>query len=157
MFSTFFRESAQMLLKSWLSRTVCFSVQHHRLKPGSWQIKRVLWSQRYDSIHFCCLLLENNAEADFIGETSHGQKEWIKTAVFYKETGKNSRVYTKYDPYFVKSLSRFSDQGEYLGHLFSLFEDAQPSQHAEFLLFRSYPAVIACARRSRSCVGRYVR
>jgi hypothetical protein len=29
------------------------------------------------------------------GETSEGQKEWIKTAVFYLETGDNPRVYSK--------------------------------------------------------------
>ena len=29
------------------------------------------------------------------GETSVGQEEWIKTAVFYKEIGENGRVYTK--------------------------------------------------------------
>lgn len=29
------------------------------------------------------------------GETSKGQKEWIKTAVFYLETGDNPRVYSK--------------------------------------------------------------
>ncbi|KAH3960143.1 hypothetical protein HBI17_122620 [Parastagonospora nodorum] len=45
------------------------------------------------------------------GETSKGQKEWIKTAVFYLETGPNPRVYSKWDPYYVKSLTRFSDAG----------------------------------------------
>jgi len=45
------------------------------------------------------------------GETSIGQKEWIKTAVFYLETGENPRVYSKFDPYFVRSLTRFSDAG----------------------------------------------
>ncbi|KAI4955459.1 hypothetical protein J4E91_001320 [Alternaria rosae] len=45
------------------------------------------------------------------GETSTGQKEWIKTAVFYLETGENPRVYSKFDPYFVRSLTRFSDAG----------------------------------------------
>jgi hypothetical protein len=29
------------------------------------------------------------------GETSKGQQEWIKTAVFYLETGLNPRVYSK--------------------------------------------------------------
>lgn len=46
------------------------------------------------------------------GETSAGQQEWIKTSIFYKEVGKNGRVYSKWDPYFVRSLSRFSDKGE---------------------------------------------
>lgn len=30
------------------------------------------------------------------GETSVGEEEWIKTAVFYLETGENPRVYSKY-------------------------------------------------------------
>ncbi|KAF2641462.1 Clavaminate synthase-like protein [Massarina eburnea CBS 473.64] len=45
------------------------------------------------------------------GETSKGQEEWIKTAVFYLETGDNPRVYSKWDPYYIRSLTRFSDAG----------------------------------------------
>ncbi|KAL5120345.1 hypothetical protein ACEQ8H_001635 [Pleosporales sp. CAS-2024a] len=45
------------------------------------------------------------------GETSKGQEEWIKTAVFYLETGEQPRVYCKWDPYYIKSLTRFSDAG----------------------------------------------
>ncbi|OKL55610.1 hypothetical protein UA08_09033 [Talaromyces atroroseus] len=45
------------------------------------------------------------------GETSKGQEEYIKTSVLYLERGENPRVYTKWDPYFVRSLTRFSDQG----------------------------------------------
>ncbi|KAF2266192.1 taurine catabolism dioxygenase-like protein TauD [Lojkania enalia] len=45
------------------------------------------------------------------GETSKGQEEWVKTAVFYLETGENPRVYSKWDPYYIRSLSRFSDVG----------------------------------------------
>ncbi|KAF2177925.1 Clavaminate synthase-like protein [Zopfia rhizophila CBS 207.26] len=45
------------------------------------------------------------------GETSKGQEEWIKTSVFYLETGENPRVYSKWDPYYVRSLTRFSDAG----------------------------------------------
>ncbi|CAI6338543.1 unnamed protein product [Periconia digitata] len=45
------------------------------------------------------------------GETSIGQEEWIKTSVFYLETGDNPRVYSKWDPYYVRSLTRFSDAG----------------------------------------------
>ena len=45
------------------------------------------------------------------GETSAGQEDWIKTSVFYVEPGPNGRVYSKWDPYFVRSLSRFSDKG----------------------------------------------
>ncbi|KAL0632026.1 hypothetical protein Q9L58_009115 [Maublancomyces gigas] len=42
------------------------------------------------------------------GETSKGQKEWIRASVFYWYNG---RVYTKWDPYYVRSLTRFSDKG----------------------------------------------
>jgi len=42
------------------------------------------------------------------GETSKGQKEWIRTSVFYWT---NNQLYTKWDPYYVKSLKRFSDKG----------------------------------------------
>ncbi|KAF2835876.1 taurine catabolism dioxygenase TauD [Patellaria atrata CBS 101060] len=45
------------------------------------------------------------------GEMSKGQEEWIRSAIFFLETGENPRVYTKFDPYFVRSLSRFSDKG----------------------------------------------
>ncbi|KAK4497341.1 hypothetical protein PRZ48_011792 [Zasmidium cellare] len=45
------------------------------------------------------------------GEVSTGQEQWTKQPVFYLETGPNGRVYTKWDPYYVKSLTRFSSQG----------------------------------------------
>ncbi|KAH8427487.1 TauD/TfdA family dioxygenase [Aspergillus melleus] len=45
------------------------------------------------------------------GETSKGQDEYIKTSVMYLERGENARVYTKWDPYYVRSLTRFSDAG----------------------------------------------
>ncbi|KAF2122521.1 taurine catabolism dioxygenase-like protein TauD [Lophiotrema nucula] len=45
------------------------------------------------------------------GETSKGEEEWIKTSVFYLETGDNPRVYSKWDPYYIRSLTRFSDKG----------------------------------------------
>ncbi|KAF2851102.1 taurine catabolism dioxygenase-like protein TauD [Plenodomus tracheiphilus IPT5] len=45
------------------------------------------------------------------GEVSKGEKGWIKTAVFYLETGENPRVYSKWDPYYIRSLTRFSDAG----------------------------------------------
>jgi len=45
------------------------------------------------------------------GETSRGQEEWIKSCVFYIENGGRERVYMKWDPYFIRSLSRFSDKG----------------------------------------------
>jgi len=45
------------------------------------------------------------------GETSKGQQEWIRTQVFYLEPVPNGRVYLKWDPYYVRSLTRFSDKG----------------------------------------------
>ncbi|PLB36033.1 TauD/TfdA family dioxygenase [Aspergillus candidus] len=50
------------------------------------------------------------------GETSTGQDEYIRTSVIYMErddgnAAKPPRVYTKWDPYYVRSLSRFSDAG----------------------------------------------
>ncbi|KAI9846907.1 MAG: hypothetical protein M1837_003519 [Sclerophora amabilis] len=44
------------------------------------------------------------------GETSVGQEEFIRTSVFYLEKD-DGRVYCKWDPYYVKSLARFSDKG----------------------------------------------
>lgn len=45
------------------------------------------------------------------GEVSAGQEPYTRQPVFYKETGKDGRLYTKWDPYYVKSLKRFSDTG----------------------------------------------
>ncbi|KAI0182021.1 Clavaminate synthase-like protein [Hypoxylon sp. FL1284] len=48
------------------------------------------------------------------GEVSAGEDPYIKAAVFYlepPEAGREQRVYCKWDPYFVRSLSRFSDAG----------------------------------------------
>lgn len=45
------------------------------------------------------------------GETSAGQEDWIRTSIFYIEPGPNGRVYNKWDPYFIRSLTRFSDAG----------------------------------------------
>ncbi|KAF2466843.1 taurine catabolism dioxygenase-like protein TauD [Lindgomyces ingoldianus] len=45
------------------------------------------------------------------GETSKGEEEWIKTSVFYLEKGENPRVYSKWDPYYIRSLTRFSNAG----------------------------------------------
>ncbi|CAK1359468.1 hypothetical protein CB0940_05671 [Cercospora beticola] len=45
------------------------------------------------------------------GEVSVGQEPYTKQPVFYIETGKDGRVYCKWDPYYVKSLTRFSDKG----------------------------------------------
>lgn len=47
------------------------------------------------------------------GETSFGEDEYVRQPLFYLETGNdNPRVLAKADPYFVKSLKRFSDIGE---------------------------------------------
>lgn len=45
------------------------------------------------------------------GEVSHGEEPYIRTSVFYLENGGAGRVYSKWDPYYVKSLSRFSNAG----------------------------------------------
>lgn len=47
------------------------------------------------------------------GETSRGQDEYIRTSIFYRERGegKGGRVFNKWDPYYVRSLKRFSDEG----------------------------------------------
>ncbi|KAI0503147.1 hypothetical protein F5B22DRAFT_640358 [Xylaria bambusicola] len=48
------------------------------------------------------------------GEVSAGEEPYIRGAVFYLETpdGANpQRVYCKWDPYYVRSLTRFSDAG----------------------------------------------
>lgn len=45
------------------------------------------------------------------GEVSQGEQEWLRQPVFYLENGGHGRVYCKWDPYYVKSLTRFSDAG----------------------------------------------
>lgn len=47
------------------------------------------------------------------GEVSAGQQPYTRQPIFYKETGpdSSSRVYCKWDPYYVHSLTRFSDAG----------------------------------------------
>lgn len=45
------------------------------------------------------------------GETSTGEDEWIRRPVFYIEPVEGGRVYLKFDPYYVRSLKRFSDKG----------------------------------------------
>ena len=50
------------------------------------------------------------------GEVSQGEEPFIKTSIAYLETGPGSdgstpRVYMKWDPYYVRSLTRFADQG----------------------------------------------
>ncbi|KAF4635504.1 hypothetical protein G7Y89_g2601 [Cudoniella acicularis] len=45
------------------------------------------------------------------GEESVGEEPYIRTSVFYLERGENGRVYSKWDPYYIKSLARFMDKG----------------------------------------------
>jgi len=45
------------------------------------------------------------------GEESQGDEPYIRQPVIYKEPSGQGRVYCKWDPYFVKSLTRFSDKG----------------------------------------------
>ncbi|KAL9082592.1 MAG: hypothetical protein Q9159_006313 [Coniocarpon cinnabarinum] len=86
---------------------------HRALKGGesdlvsSHRVWNVLQHERPDVAK---LLTEPIWYFDRKGEVSAGQQQWIKTSVFYKEVAKNGRVYSKWDPYFVKSLSRFSDK-----------------------------------------------
>lgn len=56
-------------------------------------------------------LIEPNWYFDRKGEKSKGQGDWIRTQIFYLEPKPNGRVYLKWDPYFVRSLRRFSDAG----------------------------------------------
>ena len=47
------------------------------------------------------------------GEVSKGEEPYIRASIVYLEPGTNNpRLYLKYDPYFVKSLTRFSDAGK---------------------------------------------
>ncbi|MCJ1248488.1 hypothetical protein MMC30_005706 [Trapelia coarctata] len=45
------------------------------------------------------------------GEVSDGEEPYIRSAIFFLERGADGRVYTRYDPYFIRSLTRFSDEG----------------------------------------------
>jgi len=45
------------------------------------------------------------------GEVSEGQEEYLRQPVVYLENGGRGRVYCKWDPYYVQSLTRFSDRG----------------------------------------------
>ncbi|KAF1810703.1 taurine catabolism dioxygenase TauD, TfdA family protein [Eremomyces bilateralis CBS 781.70] len=45
------------------------------------------------------------------GETSDGQKEWIRGTMLYIEPKEGGRVFGSFDPYYVTSLKRFSDAG----------------------------------------------
>ena len=53
------------------------------------------------------------------GEVSAGEDEWIRSAIFFLEPSpalsggeqQQRRVYSKWDPYYLRSLARFSDAG----------------------------------------------
>ncbi|WPH04154.1 Hypothetical protein R9X50_00704000 [Acrodontium crateriforme] len=45
------------------------------------------------------------------GEVSTGQDPYTLQPIYYRETGGDERVYTKWDPYYIRSLKRFSDAG----------------------------------------------
>ncbi|MCJ1312690.1 hypothetical protein MMC25_006366 [Agyrium rufum] len=45
------------------------------------------------------------------GEVSKGEEPYIKTSVLYLENGGDERVYSKWDPYYIRSLTRFSSAG----------------------------------------------
>lgn len=45
------------------------------------------------------------------GEVSAGQEPYTRQPVIYMETGPDGRVYTKWDPYYVRSLTRYWDAG----------------------------------------------
>lgn len=45
------------------------------------------------------------------GEVSAGQQPYTKQPVFYLETGEEGRVYCKWDPYYVRSLMRYWEDG----------------------------------------------
>ncbi|ORY27885.1 hypothetical protein BCR39DRAFT_536597 [Naematelia encephala] len=59
------------------------------------------------------LLATPNWYFDRKGETSDGQQGWIKKAVFYWHDGK---LVSHYDPYYVKSITRFVEAGLIPGH-----------------------------------------
>jgi hypothetical protein len=45
------------------------------------------------------------------GEVSVGSTDYTRQPIFYLEPKEGGRVYSKWDPYYVRSLTRFSDQG----------------------------------------------
>ncbi|PYI05387.1 taurine catabolism dioxygenase TauD, TfdA family protein [Aspergillus sclerotiicarbonarius CBS 121057] len=87
----------------------------HRAREGgesdlvsSHHVYNVLANERPDVLK---TLTEPIWYFDRKGETSKGQDDYIKTSVVYLERGDTPRVYTKWDPYYVRSLTRFSDAG----------------------------------------------
>ncbi|KII88296.1 hypothetical protein PLICRDRAFT_41457 [Plicaturopsis crispa FD-325 SS-3] len=85
----------------------------HRAKEGgesdivsSYHVWNVLQKERPDVAE---TLVTPNWYWDRKGEVSDGDAEYYKCAVYYYYEGK---LISKWDPYFVKSLKRFSDIGE---------------------------------------------
>ncbi|KAL2374916.1 hypothetical protein RJ035_003399 [Blastomyces gilchristii] len=72
------------------------------------QVYNVLAKERPDVLE---TLTQPIWYVDRKGETSVGQEEYIRTSIFYVEPKENGRVFAKWDPYFVRSLTRFSDKG----------------------------------------------
>ncbi|KAH0614306.1 uncharacterized protein H6S33_006192 [Morchella sextelata] len=65
----------------------------------------VLQRERPDVVETLC---QPTWYFDRKGEVSPGQAEWIRASVFYWWGG---RLYSKWDPYYVRSLTRFSSTG----------------------------------------------
>ncbi|EFE42614.1 TfdA family oxidoreductase, putative [Trichophyton verrucosum HKI 0517] len=74
---------------------------------SSHHVYNVLAEERPDVLE---TLTKPNWYVDRKGEVSVGEEEYIRAAIMYLEP-KGGRVYTKWDPYYVQSLSRFSDAG----------------------------------------------
>ena len=112
-----YRTNARQFFHADDSDLVGLLCMHRALEGGesdlvsSHRVWNVLRQERPDVAR---LLTEPIWYFDRKGETSVGQKEWMRAPVFYKEVGKNGRVYSRWDPYFIKSLSRFSDKGKLL-------------------------------------------
>ncbi|KAF3480360.1 TfdA family oxidoreductase [Arthroderma uncinatum] len=74
---------------------------------SSHHVYNVLAEERPDVLK---TLVTPNWYVDRKGEVSVGEEEYIRAAIMYLEP-QGGRVYTKWDPYYVQSLSRFSDAG----------------------------------------------
>lgn len=72
------------------------------------QVYNVLRKERPDVLR---TLIEPIWYFDRKGEVSQGQDPYIRTSVFYLEPTGQQRVYCKWDPYFIRSLERFSSAG----------------------------------------------
>ncbi|KAK4933267.1 hypothetical protein LTR66_015912, partial [Elasticomyces elasticus] len=78
------------------------------------EVWNILQAERPDIAE---LLTQDIWYVDRKGEVSVGEEPYIRTAVFYLETpdpatpSRTQRVYCKWDPYYVRSLTRFSDKG----------------------------------------------